>query len=95
MKQRTKSAPMTIDEHKAYSRGYSKRAEQWPEHRPPLPPDPVIAELMAALQELRDTCDTFRATLMPDDEFGAELEPGITRADKALTAVSLFLRTGT
>ena len=84
---------MSIELKKAYARGYyAALNKHWPTHLPPVPSEPVVAELMNALRALRDTCDAFRATLMPDDDFGAELEPAITRADAALCGVSAWLQ---
>lgn len=84
--------PMTPNEKRAYSRGYTRGANQWPEHRPPLPPDPIIAGLMRAIQELRDECDGIRATLCDDDEFVLRLVPRIDAVDDAMIAVSKWLR---
>lgn len=83
---------MNKDEQRGYSRGYQARADKWPAHRPPLLPEPIIANLMSSLIELRDICDNFRATLDPNDEFGIELEAGIDKADAALREVSTWLR---
>lgn len=83
---------MTRNERNAYSRGYQVGAERWPAHRPPTPPDPVVAELVNAMLEMRDTCDAFRSTLSDDDEFGLEMESVIDRADAALTSISRWLR---
>jgi hypothetical protein len=83
---------MTTGERKAYARGYQVAGHKWPAHKPPTPPDPVVAELVEAMREMRDTCDAFRSTLCKDDEFGQSLELVIDRADAALTAVTRWLR---
>lgn len=83
---------MTNDQQKYYSRGYYAGARgRWPEHRPPTPPDEVVAALMAALRELRDECDSALATLEPDDEFVRRLGPRVDAADEAMRRVSGWL----
>lgn len=85
--------PMTDAEKRAYQRGYAAgRQPVWPQHRPPLPPDPIIRRLMTAAQAIRDGHDSLLATLGPGDEFGKELEPGIDELDAAMVAVSEWLR---
>ena len=84
--------PMSADEKKAYSRGYAASgSRRWPDHRPPLPPDEVIAGLMAALLELRNECDGLLATIDPDDDFAKALDPRLDAADDALRAVAKWL----
>jgi hypothetical protein len=85
---------MTRGEIKAYSRGYSRGylSNRWPEHKPPTPPDPIIAELMDALRSIRDACDALCATIEPDDFFSLQLGPQIERADGAMRAVSAWLK---
>jgi len=75
----------------AYQRGYA-RATTWPDHIPPYPPEPVIAELMAALNECRDTMARELAMPAPDDEREAMLGPAIDYADEALAAVGLWIK---
>ena len=75
-----------------YSRGYEhSKVGRWPLHKPPFPPEPVIAELMAALRALRDAIDGEVAKFEQDDPINQALSPFITRADKAQEAVSLWL----
>jgi len=79
---------------RGYGKGYTRRADQWPEHRPPIPPEPVVAELMLALRALRDEADYMCATLDPGDEFEQRLGPRIDAADEAMRKVSTWLRSG-
>lgn len=85
----------SADEKKGYTRGYQSSADRWPLHRPPLPPDPIIRNLMDALQKLRDEYDTMCATFDANDEIVLKLNEPIARADAALSAVSTWLRHGT
>ena len=82
----------TIEERRAYQRGYQCASTRWPMHKPPTPPEPIIARMMTVLKEVRDICDGFRATLDEDDLFGQELELAISKADDALISVSVWLR---
>lgn len=78
-----------------YQRGYQNainRGRHWPDHRPPVPPDPIIARLMTALQELRDECDSMCATFSPDDEIVLAIGPKIDAADEAMIAVTAWLK---
>jgi len=79
-------------ERRAYQRGYQCGHKRWPEHKPPLPPEAVIAGLMTALRDLRDECDALCATLCPDDEWVVLLDPHVDTADRALAAVTAWLR---
>lgn len=82
----------TNDERRAYSRGYQRGLQgRWPENVPPHPPEPVVAQLMAALKSLRDSVDNYCAQLTPDDEWAVDLGPQVDRADEALTAVTKWL----
>ena len=73
-----------------YQRGYQHGA-RWPLHKPPFPPEPVIAELVSALRELRDAIDGQLSTFEPNDPMNAALSPYIERADKAQQAMALWL----
>lgn len=77
----------------AYARGYAAgRRGAWPEHRPPQPPNEVIAKLMAAARKLRDAVDGELAALLPDDEWQRTLGEPVDAVDEALTAVSDWLK---
>ena len=83
---------MTRDETLAYGRGYNAgAARKWPAHKPPVPPEPVVAELMRALTALRDKYDAMLATMGPDPELEAEFGPAIDAADAATAKVTEWL----
>jgi hypothetical protein len=82
--------PLQHWEKKAYQRGF-QRGSNWPLHKPPIPPEPVVAELVEALRALRDAVDGALASFDPDDPLNAALSPYIERADKAQRGVSLWL----
>jgi hypothetical protein len=81
---------MTREEKLAYARGYQGGAK-WPLHKPPTPPDAVIAKLVSALRAIRDECDGLLATLEPDDDFAKLLDPQIDRADAALSELGKWI----
>jgi hypothetical protein len=83
---------MTPEEQKAYRRGYYC-GQRWPDHMPPFPPEPVIAGLMKALQELRDECDSLLAEIDEDDPLVKRLDPKVEAADAAMRAVADWLLT--
>lgn len=80
---------MSPEEKRAYCRGYGAgRRGCWPEHRPPSPPNELVADLLAALRGLRDGYDTMCATFSPDDEIVTQLDPLIERADNVMQRVT-------
>jgi hypothetical protein len=80
-------------EKRAYQRGYAAAARsQWPPHRPPAPPQPAVAALMAALRNTRDAIDNYLATVGPDETEESTWGPHVDAADAALTAVTIWLR---
>ncbi len=85
---------MGKDELRGYSKGYNagRRKNQWPEHRPPTPPAPIVALLTQAASALRDECDSLCATLSEDDDFVRRLEPHIDAVDTAMAALTIWLR---
>jgi hypothetical protein len=84
---------MTRAEQLAYARGYNAgRGDRWPAHKPPMPPEPIIQRLMAALRALRDEADGQCAMFDPDDEMVVALGPHIDEADAALEAVTTWLK---
>ncbi len=84
-------AGMTMEERKAYQRGY-QRASHWPDHKPPLPPNPILRDLVKAAMELRDCVDSQIAMLDPDDDWVEKYGPGIDKLDAALAAVGKWLK---
>ena len=70
-----------------YKRGYRKGyyaavAGRWPEHKPPAPPDDVVAALWRAASELRDAADGICSTLDEQDDFVKQLGPKIDAIDR-------------
>lgn len=82
---------MTRGEKSAYQRGYAAGIRgRWPEHKPPLPPNEIIADLLLALREIRDHLDGELATI-DDPEWEAAFGPIIERADTAAQLVTEWL----
>lgn len=80
-------------EHRAYARGY-QAGVRWPLHRPPVPPEPVIAELVEALRALRDAIDNELSKFEENDPLNRALSPFIDRADHAQRGLALWLMDG-
>lgn len=79
----------TEDEKRAYAKGYNAgRRNDWPAHRPPVPPEPVLAALVKALSDLRDGVDGACATLDESDELTAQLSPLVDAANDALVGLT-------
>lgn len=77
-----------------YSRGYAAgQRRKWPEHRPPTPPDPIVGELVAAAQKLRDAADGELATLDPEDEWQTKIGDPMDEVNDALIAMTKWLVT--
>jgi ribosome modulation factor len=82
---------MTKEEQRAYQRGYATGIRgRWPAHRPPQPPNQVIANLLLALREIRDHLDTELAVI-GDPEWEAAFAPIINKADAAAESVTEWL----
>lgn len=83
---------MATDYQRAYNKGLTAgRSGKWPDHVPPLPPDPV-GEVCAALIALREAIDAELAKFDPDDPLNVTLSPHIDRATKALSAVTQHIK---
>lgn len=80
----------TREEKLAYAKGYNARAK-WPLHKPPMPPEPMVAKLMTALTNLRNAVDGELAKFGEDDPIGEILGPRIDEADEALSDVGTWL----
>jgi hypothetical protein len=63
----------------------------WPAHKPPEPPNEIVANLLLALREIRDELDGALATI-DDAEWEAALGPIIDKADAAAEAVTEWLK---
>lgn len=81
---------MSEKEKRAYTRGY-RCGHKWPEHKPPIPPDAVIASLFEALKNLRDECDAALAAFDQDDPLEKQLGPKIEDADDAMRVLGRWL----
>lgn len=78
---------------KDYGRGYNAGVRnRWPEHKPPHPPTPAVAELMKAASKLRDDADWLCSVIEQDDEWYQRLSPGIEAVDAALVKISEWLK---
>ena len=85
----------TIEEKRAYSRGYAAASRHaWPEYRPPHPPVEVIAQLMESAKALRDAVDTELAMLDPEDPWQESLGTPMDAVDESMIAVSVWLASG-
>ena len=84
----------TREETLAYGRGYNTGSRGgWPEHRPPVPPNPLFEQLLQAATRLRDEADDCCATLYDDDDdFVRRLSPKIDALDDALRQLSHWLK---
>lgn len=88
----SRATKKTPAEQLAYMRGYNAgRNRQWPEHRPPVPPDGEMRALLLAAMELRDATDNFTGGLMPDDDFCIVLDPKIDNLNAALGRFTRWL----
>lgn len=82
---------MTDNEKRCYMNGYNAgRRRAWPLHKPPLPPEGHLKQLMQALLELRDGVDAELAVL-EGDEMVRRLGPLVDQADTALTQIGEWL----
>lgn len=73
---------MTINERRAYSKGYCTAAKKsWSAWKPPAPPDVRVAALFAAARTLRDAASVILGSLDGDDEFSNALQPGVDAID--------------
>lgn len=84
--------PRKADYQRGYSAGYFTGASRrWPEHKPITPPDPIIGELVTALQSLRDAVDT-EIACWGDDPVGEALGKHVDKADAALEKLGQWIR---
>lgn len=82
---------MTDAETRAYARGYNRGA-RWPEHRPPSPPEPIVARLMEAATNLADAVDGELATLLEDDPWQQKLGDPMDELRAAMVEVTRWLK---
>jgi len=83
---------MTNEEKRAYQRGYAAGLRgKWPAHKPPEPPNQIVASLLLALREIRDHLDSELAAIC-DPEWEAAFGPIIDKADDAAESVTEWLK---
>lgn len=84
---------MTPEYRRAYAKGYIAGSRgRWPDHKPPLPPNEMAAELIATLKAMRNCLDGELAKLDKEDPWESLFGPLIDRADEALAKVNTWLR---
>lgn len=84
---------MNGNESRAYSRGYSAgRRGAWPDHRPPVPPSPIIAKVLEAAKSLRDAVDGELATLEQDDRWQTIFGNPVDEFDQAMIEFGEWVR---
>lgn len=82
----------TTELSKAYSRGYYAAVNRyWSKHKPPEPPNKVLANILASFVALRNQIDGEMATFEEDDEMVLRLDPFISRADESFIELSDWL----
>lgn len=85
---------MKTDAQKAYQRGYYAGSRgRWPEHKPPLPPDEVLSELIQTARTMRDAVDSWLAQFDEGDPVGDLIWPHIDNFDRANEKLNLWLKT--
>jgi hypothetical protein len=82
---------LSSDYKRGYAKGYASRGK-WPEHIPPLPPDPLVGRLMETAKALRDAIDGELAKFLPDDPLEIALAPKIEAFDDAMIVISKWLK---
>jgi hypothetical protein len=76
----------------AYHRGYQAGLKRnWPDYRPPLPPDPLLREFVEAGVILADRVHGLISLLDEHDEWTRLVSPGIARFDTAMSQLSEWL----
>ena len=85
---------MNANETHFYRRGYNAGSRgKWPDHRPPCPPDELLAAFMKAALQLRDAYDDFLARCGPgDDEAESMFGPAIDAMDEAGRQIGFWIR---
>lgn len=78
---------------RAYNRGYYAGSKGWyPKSAPPLPPEPVVADLINALNDLCNAVDGMLATFDTDDDIAQALDCPLMVGFGALTNYKSWLR---
>jgi hypothetical protein len=83
---------MTKEETRVYAKGYNAgRANRWPDHKPPMPPNELLAELMRAASEVRDEMSGLLGSFDEDDDIQKHGR-GIDALDDAMTKLNAWLK---
>lgn len=77
---------------KGYSAGTSRR---WPEHKPIVPPDEIVGDLVQALMNMRNAVDGQLALFDPEDPLQGILGPHIDAADGILAKLDRWIKAPT
>ncbi|MCH8147384.1 MAG: hypothetical protein IH987_05225 [Planctomycetes bacterium] len=84
--------PRSDDHMHGYSRGYNAGSRgSWPDHRPPAPPNELVALAMAAARELRDEADVQIATFCEDDPMTLAIGAKIDEFDRQMQKIGAWL----
>lgn len=81
----------TLEERRAYQRGYAAGAK-WPLYKPPMPPHEVLGPIMEAAKSLRDGMDSQLAMFDENDEINSVLGPLIGKFDEAMVRFGEWLK---
>lgn len=84
---------MTREEKLAYAKGYAAGSRgSWPAHKPPMPPTELVALMMTAARELRNSVDAQLCLFDKDDDIVLAIGPKVDVFDQAMIAVTDWLR---
>lgn len=76
-----------------YAKGwYAGIRGRWPEHKPPIPPEKVLAQLMNSATNMRNEADTLCAVFDENDKSLDKLRNAIDNFDAAMTALTRWLK---
>ena len=77
----------------AWGKGYATGSKgRWPDHQPPVPPDPIAASIVSAARALRDEADAVIATFDEDDPISIRLAEKIDAFDAAMAELGKWLK---
>lgn len=83
---------MTVEEQRAYGRGYYAAASRrWPAYAPPHPPQAEVQALFDAAKELNDAAVAVLSVIIPDEPVFIELQKRQGEMDAAFTKITDWL----
>ena len=86
----------TPEERNAYAKGYYAGCRnRWPAHRPPTPPNGLVAGLVDAAMNLRDAVDSYLAVSDEEDELQKTLGNPMDEVTDAISRIGDWLRSST